>query len=348
MGSIEYGRVDNCDSSRLKTKTRVKCFCIMCNHASHYRIGKLASLTRERSRCQHQATESIYFTDHARECSRCQHQVTQPISLWTMLANAHVVNTRPLSQSTSRTMHGNAHVVNIRPLSQSPSRTTLGNAHVVNIRPLSRSTSRTTLGNAHVVNIRPLSQSTSRTTLGNAHVVNIRPLSQSTSRTTLGNAHVVNIRPLSQSASRTTLGNAHVVNIRPLSRSTSRTMLGMIKRLASRIYTLEYFCQYLYASRVTRFLLMNKFYSFVWSFIDANGRHFTARSLRMLFEDIPLDCITISLSKGDKHFWKVQSSGAVSKSRWTSWAPVSNKPTVSVDVKQHSTNWKVIKTKRTF
>ena len=30
-----------------------------------------------------------------------------------------------------------------------------------------------------------------------------------------------------------------------------------------------------------------------------------------------------------------QSSGAVWKSRWTSWAPVPNKPTVSVDVKQH-------------
>ena len=30
-----------------------------------------------------------------------------------------------------------------------------------------------------------------------------------------------------------------------------------------------------------------------------------------------------------------QSSGAVWKSRWTSWAPVPNKPTVCVDVKQH-------------
>ena len=29
------------------------------------------------------------------------------------------------------------------------------------------------------------------------------------------------------------------------------------------------------------------------------------------------------------------SSGTVWKSRWTSWAPVPNKPTVSVDVKQH-------------
>ena len=34
----------------------------------------------------------------------------------------------------------------------------------------------------------------------------------------------------------------------------------------------------------------------------------------------------------DEH---LQSSGAVWKSRWTSWAPVPNKPTVSVDVKQH-------------
>ena len=32
---------------------------------------------------------------------------------------------------------------------------------------------------------------------------------------------------------------------------------------------------------------------------------------------------------------QVERSGAVSKSRWPSWAPVPNKPTVSVDVKQH-------------
>ena len=32
-----------------------------------------------------------------------------------------------------------------------------------------------------------------------------------------------------------------------------------------------------------------------------------------------------------------QSSGAVWKSRWPSWAPFPNRPTVSVDVKQHST-----------
>ena len=36
--------------------------------------------------------------------------------------------------------------------------------------------------------------------------------------------------------------------------------------------------------------------------------------------------------------YKPQSSGTVSKSRWTSWASVPNKPTVFVDVKQHSTN----------
>ena len=33
-----------------------------------------------------------------------------------------------------------------------------------------------------------------------------------------------------------------------------------------------------------------------------------------------------------------QSSGAVRTSRWTSWAPVPNKPTVSVDVKQYFNN----------
>ena len=35
---------------------------------------------------------------------------------------------------------------------------------------------------------------------------------------------------------------------------------------------------------------------------------------------------------------RYQSSGAVWKSRWPSWVSVPNKPTVSVDVKQHSTN----------
>ena len=34
-----------------------------------------------------------------------------------------------------------------------------------------------------------------------------------------------------------------------------------------------------------------------------------------------------------------QSPGAVWKSRWTSWAPVPKKPAVSVDLKQHSTNF---------
>ena len=34
----------------------------------------------------------------------------------------------------------------------------------------------------------------------------------------------------------------------------------------------------------------------------------------------------------------MQSSGAVWKSRWSSWAPVPNKPAVSVDVKQHFNN----------
>ena len=36
-----------------------------------------------------------------------------------------------------------------------------------------------------------------------------------------------------------------------------------------------------------------------------------------------------------KQSWSTQSSGAVWKSRWLSWAPVPNKPMVSVDVKQH-------------
>ena len=35
------------------------------------------------------------------------------------------------------------------------------------------------------------------------------------------------------------------------------------------------------------------------------------------------------------HCQVTQTSGAVWKSRWPSWAPVPNKPTVSVDVKQH-------------
>ena len=50
----------------------------------------------------------------------------------------------------------------------------------------------------------------------------------------------------------------------------------------------------------------------------------------------------ISVYKNTGHFLKSQvslihsaSSGGVWKSRWTSWAPVLHKPTVSVDVKQH-------------
>ena len=48
--------------------------------------------------------------------------------------------------------------------------------------------------------------------------------------------------------------------------------------------------------------------------------------------------ITKSAIKCCSHSFRIQSSGAVWKSRWPSWAPVSNKPTVFVDVKQHSTN----------
>ena len=40
---------------------------------------------------------------------------------------------------------------------------------------------------------------------------------------------------------------------------------------------------------------------------------------------------------------KPQRSGAVWKSRWPSWAPVSNKPTVSVDLKQHFSQSKFAK-----
>ena len=45
---------------------------------------------------------------------------------------------------------------------------------------------------------------------------------------------------------------------------------------------------------------------------------------------------TIRWVVGEEGGW-VESSGAVWKSRWTSWAPVPNKLTVSVDVKRHST-----------
>ena len=41
-----------------------------------------------------------------------------------------------------------------------------------------------------------------------------------------------------------------------------------------------------------------------------------------------------------------QSSGAVRKSRWLSWAPVPNKPMVSVDVKQQCNNIKLDKESR--
>ena len=39
--------------------------------------------------------------------------------------------------------------------------------------------------------------------------------------------------------------------------------------------------------------------------------------------------------------------GAVSKLRWTSWAPVPNKPTVSVDVKQHFNHVTIVLKKTT-
>jgi len=52
----------------------------------------------------------------------------------------------------------------------------------------------------------------------------------------------------------------------------------------------------------------------------------------------------IALYESDHH--QQQSSGGVWKSRWPSWAPVPNKPTVSVDVKQRSTNKKYINSTR--
>ena len=55
--------------------------------------------------------------------------------------------------------------------------------------------------------------------------------------------------------------------------------------------------------------------------------------------------LTVLLDRAGWRWWGggCQSRGGrpgrgVSKSRWTSWAPVPNKPTVSVDVKQHSTS----------
>ena len=45
--------------------------------------------------------------------------------------------------------------------------------------------------------------------------------------------------------------------------------------------------------------------------------------------------LIFSAFKQPKRRRKCQSSGAVWKSRWTSWAPVPNKPAGCVDVKQH-------------
>ena len=262
----------------------------MCSHASHYRFGKLASLTGERSRCQHQATESICFTDHARECSRCQHQATVPIYFTDYVREC----SRCQHQATVPIYFTDY----VRECSRCQHQATVPIYFTDYIRECSRCQHQATVPIYFTDYVREWSRCQHQATVPIYLTDYVRECSccqhQATVPISLWN----------------TLGNAHVVNMRPLNRSTSWTMLGMTKRLASRIYTLEYFCQYLYASHVTRCLLMNKFT--LLSFIaQAKGRHFTARSLRMLFEDLPLHCITISLSKGDQHFSKVQSSGAV-------------------------------------
>ena len=45
--------------------------------------------------------------------------------------------------------------------------------------------------------------------------------------------------------------------------------------------------------------------------------------------------LVVSVDYVKLHSPQTHNSGAVWKSRWTSWAPVPNKPTISVDVKQH-------------
>ena len=67
---------------------------------------------------------------------------------------------------------------------------------------------------------------------------------------------------------------------------------------------------------------------------EAQDVHLDTHSSWALNWLAPSDYISIYCSGGGG-----QSSGAVWKSRWTSWAPVPNKPTVSVDVNQPSTVW---------
>ena len=57
----------------------------------------------------------------------------------------------------------------------------------------------------------------------------------------------------------------------------------------------------------------------------------------VLIQTIYPSLISLMVSVDVKHhvYKQFQSSGGVWKSRWTSWAPVPNKPTVSVEVKQH-------------
>ena len=64
---------------------------------------------------------------------------------------------------------------------------------------------------------------------------------------------------------------------------------------------------------------------------------FTQVSKSVVWCFMPSQLLQLHLGDGS-HKPCSQSSGAVWKSRWPSWAPVPNKPTVSVDVKQHFNN----------
>ena len=68
--------------------------------------------------------------------------------------------------------------------------------------------------------------------------------------------------------------------------------------------------------------------------INLNSWHLPLTSLKTLLHE-PFRSYGL---RRTVRIWISRSSGVVWKSRWPSWAPVPNKPTVSVDVKQHSTN----------
>ena len=74
---------------------------------------------------------------------------------------------------------------------------------------------------------------------------------------------------------------------------------------------------------------------------------FTQASKSVVWCFMPSQLLQLRLGDGS-HKPCSQSSGGVWKSRWTSWAPVPNKPTVSVDVKQHFNNNKALQTTTRF